>query len=120
MAFYDELKAEASALIAELGQDMTLVRPGATSGYDPVLGRPSTAADTLFPVKGILTSFKTGPGSDQANAKTQTRSAILQAVEQPAVGDRLQVGTEASWTVVDWEEVAPAGLALIYILQVQR
>lgn len=119
MGLYEELKADAYALLAELGQDMALVRPGEGQSYDPVLGRPSNAADQTFPAKGVIIDY-TAQEIDGTVVLAGDRKVILQAVEQPKPNDRLKVGTETTWNIVRWTEVAPAGLALIYQLQVRR
>lgn len=119
MGLYEELKADADALLTELGQDMLLVRPGDGQSYDPVLGRTSTAADETFSAKGVIVDYS-NQEIDGTVVQVGDRKVILQAVERPKPNDRLKVGAEAAWNIVSWKEVAPAGLALIYELQVRR
>lgn len=119
MGMYEDLKADADSLLSELGQDMSLVRPGTGQSYDPVLGRASASADSSFSAKGVMLAYESSE-IDGSNVQSGDRKVILQAVEQPKAADRLRVGLESSWTIVSWKEVAPAGLALIYELQVRR
>ncbi|QIQ65290.1 hypothetical protein 19_00015 [Pseudomonas phage Epa19] len=119
MGLYEELKADADALLQELGQEMVLVRPGTGQSHDPVTGAVSNAPDQQFYAFGVEIEYE-NKDVDGTIVKVGDKRVILQAVEPIQTGDRLRYGLSTSWSIVGWKAVAPAGLALIYELQVRR
>jgi hypothetical protein len=119
MAFYDEVAADADALIAELGTTSTLTRtvPG---GYDPDTGTTTGDVTTVYPctlaVIPIADKFVDG-----TRILTGDQEAYMSAVGlgDPMPGD-VVVWRGATYTTVKGEILAPAGTAVLYTLQLRK
>ena len=134
---YAELQAEASALLAEYGRSMKLVRVG-LSDIDPVTDEEVRGPDLVFDATGILASYHQNL-IDGSRIKAGDRKLILSADEPPLIEDKIRIFDPAltewerdpfwddkntkvgeTWTVFDVEAKQPAETVLVYILQVRR
>jgi len=114
---YAGLKLDVDELLAEFGTDCQITRsvPGTV---DTVTGTPSGGGEQVTNALGVLVSYEEKL-VDGATIMRGDRQAIVQAVIEPEFGDTF-VELGGSWSVVNVQAVNPAGLALVYILQVRR
>lgn len=117
MTFYSAAADTASRLLKTKGQVMFLRRKGVIQS-DPVAGTVTTSAPVDISVNGVLVGY-----SDQlvANGVVQKgdRRAIIEAgVTEPAGTDVLIISGRA-WTIINIEQVNPAGTPVLYFLQVR-
>lgn len=116
---YEGLRADVDALLAEFGQDCVLRRQGAPVVVDPVEGTVTGGAPEEFEVTGVVTDYE-DKLVDGETIKRGDRLVYVQALERPRIGDTFveQDGTE--WAVVDFDAVDPAGVAVVYSMQLRR
>ncbi|URA07139.1 virion structural protein [Xanthomonas phage Mallos] len=114
---YAGLKLEVDELLAEFGTDCQIKRelPGTV---DPVTGVPSGGNEQVTNVLGVLVSYEEKL-VDGETIMRGDRQALVQATVEPLFGDTF-VELGGSWSVVNVQAVNPAGVALVYILQVRR
>jgi hypothetical protein len=112
-AFYKELATNAGALLAEYGQQMSLIRTiGGT--IDPVTGQ-TTGITVTLPVIGIVSAMPEALVNGTSVLGTDMQITIDNQ-EQPAPDDVVQVGA-TRYKVMRVNAVAPAGYPVIYKLQ---
>ena len=115
---YAGLKAEVDALLVEFGQDCIIRRQSAAT-VDPVTGAVTPGATTNIPVVGCITDYA-DKLIDGTNIKRGDRLVYIQAVTPPKQGDLFIEANGTQWAMVDFDAVDPAGLALVYALQLRR
>jgi hypothetical protein len=118
MTDYAAKAKSASNMIRRSGQEMSLVY-GSVSGYGA--GVPDTPGDVTEYPWGVVTEY-----SDRDLANTQIKvgdkKVILEAIEgmpEPQTKDTLVIGT-VEHSIVNVKPVSPAGVAVIYEIQVRR
>ena len=118
MSEYTELHADVADVLTELGQPMTLVRPGAAADYDAVTGEVSDDPDTTYSAQGIVDTFSQRE-IDDTNIFIGDKKLLLQCAERPQPNDRVIAGSAPGWYVVNISEVNPGGTNICYELQVR-
>lgn len=119
MSFYPGLQSTAARLLADKGRQMTL-RKRTPGTYNPSTASAAlTTADTavtggVFDYAALLIDGT----SIQRGDKKVVLAAQGLAVE-PDTGDLLLIGG-VEFNVISVQPVAPAGVVVIYILQVRR
>jgi len=119
---YAAIAAEATQVIKDAGSVLTLVSTDGTDVYDPVTGT-STPADpgAETPFNGVMLNI------DQKYAQTiGTQNIELQdqliymepSVAVPTIGDKVLIAGE-TWAVVNVVVISPAGIPVLFILQVR-
>lgn len=119
---YSSIADGAHAAILDAGGPVTLIQPG-QSEYIPGQGTVQQPDIKTVGV-GVFFGYKQTDidgtliqtGDQQVYLSVQ---AEIGAMPKPATGDHIKVGTE-SWTVVQVETIAPAGIAVLYIAQVRK
>lgn len=120
MAFdYAALRVEVDKLLAEFGQQCQLRRAGAPVTVDPVAGTVSGAAEQSFDVVGVVVDYDEKL-VDGATIMRGDRLVYVQAVERPRQGDTFVEASGVQWSVVDFSAVDPAGVPVLFSLQVRR
>jgi len=117
---YDEIASTADELLAEFGQScvLTSITDGA---YDPETGEagtsttphPATAAVFAYPQRFV----------DGTLILTGDKRALVSPVGltvDPKPGDTLTDTASAVFQVIDAKPIAPAGVAVLWILQVRK
>lgn len=128
MTFYSALAKTALRLIKSKGQAMTLVR-GAVPVYNPATSTATSAATTSVVVYGTV---KHKPQDESAAGRRGDGMATPAGLEvvrgdkvvtigstyEPTLNDTLTIGG-VKHTILSIEAVAPAGVAVVYKLDVR-
>ena len=115
---YAGLKEEVDAILAEFGQDCIIHRATAPV-VDPVSGEVTPGGSQDIPVIGVITDYA-DKLIDGTNIKRGDRLVYIRAVTEPKQGDVFILASGQQWAMVDFDAVDPAGLALVYALQLRR
>jgi len=126
MSLYTSLAATASRLLATKGQAVTLTRT-ADKTYDPTTG--ATAGTPATEVgRGALLNYsdagRATASSDGSMAPKGRMKLVLATAgisKAPSIGDQValldETGTSKTWSILDCDTLAPAGVAVVYICQ---
>jgi hypothetical protein len=116
MGFYDGLKATAAALLSSKGQGMELL--SATAGtYDPATGSATETVSSSI-VTGIAVNYPDRE-IDGTQVQRGDRIVLISAVGAvPKASDVIVINGERN-KVMNCKNLAPAGLAVMYTLQVR-
>lgn len=117
MTFYADMAATAGELLAEFGQDVTLVR-GLTGAYTPATGT-ATVSGTNSYGKGVVLDYN--QRDIDGTLVRQGDQRVYLSVDvgvTPQTGDSLLIGGQ-KWSVVASRTLAPAGTAVIHDVQVR-
>ena len=107
----------ASDLITEFGMPVILQR---TSGgtFAPVTGQTIGATQSEITARGIQKSYKASL-IDGTRIKHGDKLFVLDDSQTPVLSDKVKVGAEY-WSIVSIDAVEPAGIALVYFVQVRK
>ncbi len=119
MTFYTDMRATAERLIREKGQAVTY-RHVVNGEYDPATGAAGTTV-TNHPARAAVFGFKNSDIDGTLILKTDKR--VLLACDslavEPSKDGRLQIGG-VDHEIVSVEPIAPAGTAVVYIVQARK
>lgn len=117
--FYDEMKEVTDELILEFGQHIVMTKKGKSAGgRDPVSGLPTPAEpDITINGEGVKTSYR--------KSEVDGQSVIFGDCKLVYVGDAPEIGMVTvingeSWRVMQPNAVNPAGITLLYNVQLRR
>ena len=114
---YAEIAAGALESISEAGQAVTLHRPGPPGPFVP--GQPVTPTVIDYPGTGALFGYKQRDIDGTLIKHGDQRLLLAPQIEvAPKTGDTVTVGAKV-YNVVDIGIVAPAGVAVLYKLQLR-
>lgn len=114
---YDEIAAGTLESIAEAGQPVTLHRKGPPGLFVP--GQPVTPAVLDYPGTGALFGYKQRDIDGTLIKHGDQRLLLAPQIEvAPKTGDTVTVGAKV-YNLVDVGIVAPAGVAVLYKLQLR-
>lgn len=116
---YDEIAAEALATLEEAGQPVVVHKPGAGGGYVPGVGVVPAEPARNFDGTGAMFGYK-AQNIDGVSVLQGDQRLLLapQIVEPPQVGWTV-TASGATYNIVRVERVAPAGMVVLYKLQVR-
>jgi hypothetical protein len=121
---YNEVAADALAILEEAGQDI-LIRVN-TPTYDPAT-RKNTNEPQDLPATGALVSFtQTRTQSDTQEDATAIRSTDKKLIVSPVGLPGEPKTTDKAivkgvvWNIVACKAIEPAGVPVLYILQVRK
>ena len=116
MSFYDDMASTSSRLISRFGQIFMLVRE--VDSIDPVTGVNTEGATRRYQVNGLL---KTYPDNliDGTRIKHSDRLIILDAKLEPLLTDKIRIQNN-DWNIENIKASSPAGVALVYFVQVRK
>lgn len=119
MTFYSELAADAKTLLAEFGQDVTLVTT--TQGSYDVNTSTSTPDSTVTQsgLKAVVTNYNQGE-IDGTKILQGDCKVIIESAATPSVNSIVTTADGTVFTVIDFVKIAPSGEAVIYKLQVRK
>ncbi len=115
--FYTGLKATAAGLLAEKGRAMTLHKrtPGA---YNPATGA-AAVTETDYACTGAEFDFPAQAIDETMILRGDKRVILSGLTVEPDAGDMLTSGTTKRH-IVGVKAVAPAGVVVVYIVQVRK
>lgn len=116
--FYNQMAGVARDLISRFGQEVKIIRASQASQPDPVTGATQPGDVLEFYPQGV---FRTYPANliDGTRIKAGDREIILDDTERPRMTDKIEVDDE-HWPIVDIQTAEPAGIPLVYFVQVRR
>ena len=119
MAFdYSGLAETARGLLAEYGQDVTFTRQG-SAVYDNETGQV-TSTETKFTAKGVIFPYKNGVSQVNGSLiEKGDQEVYWQGNTAPIPGDTVTVAN-VSYKVVSVMAIEPAGINVLYQIQVRR
>lgn len=117
MTFYAEMAATASELLAEFGQDVTLVREW-TGVYDPETGAAATCGMNSYGNGVVLDYNQRDIDGTVIRQGDQRVYLSVDVGVTPQTGDSLLIGGK-TWKVMASRTLAPAGTAVIHDCQVR-
>jgi hypothetical protein len=116
MTFYSGMQGVATELLTEFGQTITWSRT--TGGtFDPAEGTTTGGTTTNYSGYGALFDFNSNL-VDGDNIKATDKRLLLQSGDVPELNDVLTVNGTA-YTVLNIEELNPAGTTVKYELQLR-
>ena len=113
MSYYDGLKTEVSALLAELGQPVAFTRAGAGGVYDPLAGTFAGGAPLTRNGVGVVCRY-TFAEIDGVNVISSDRKMVYSG-ESVAVGDMYRTARVMHVGPVDPDESGP----IVYVIQLR-
>ena len=118
MSFYGDLAATADRSLQKFGASVTLLRTAA-GVYDPASGTTTTPKPVAYVGVGVALNYT---AQDMKNSLIQQGDQKLYisalGMVEPRPGDTVQFGGSA-YTVVDSKPLAPAGVAVLFEVQVR-
>lgn len=119
MTFYSDMATTADELITEFGQTVTL-KVSAGTAYDPETGA-SVVTYTDQPGHGCVVDFDKKL-IDGTKVRIGDKLVLLSplGVSEPKDGDQLVIGAETWQLVPPVTVTAPAGVAVLYEIQVRK
>lgn len=118
MTFYTELAADAKELLAEFGQDVTLVTTTQGS-YDVDTGTTTDSTVTQSGLKAVVTNYKQAE-IDGTKILQGDCKVIIESAATPSVNSTVTTADGTVFTVIDFVKIAPSGEAVIYKLRVRK
>jgi hypothetical protein len=119
---YASLQKTAANLLKNAGMPIVILRPDGTAGvYDPVTGTyAATGSDTSYTVSGVVVGVTVGYAMANAgNIEARDRLVYVSAGGVvPVPTDRVRIDG-AAWGIVKIDTIAPAGIPVLYTLQVR-
>ena len=114
-AFYNKMAKTAAKLINKFGKEFLVVRNIGRS-VDNITGAVTPGTTTTFKPKGIIVEYTTAEKQD-SRIEQGDRKLILDNTVKPLMTDRPTVDGK-KWTIKDIERSEPAGIPLVYFVQV--
>lgn len=115
---YDKLKSTARTLLRNFGQSMTLTRDVAGT-YDPTTGVMVNTQQT-FTDYGVVLPYGDGSSSVADSLIQQgDRQVFIQISTEPKTTDKITIAG-ATFNIVNVKPLEPAGINVLYELQVRK
>jgi hypothetical protein len=112
MAFYDDMATTVTELLTEFGVAITLTR---TDGvFDPVAAKTTSASDADVATIGVWQTIR-ATLVDGSRIRAGDKFLVIDASQAPRMSDKI-----AGWSIVEINEINPAGTVLAYRLQVRK
>lgn len=125
--FYEELIPDVIELLEELGQTLYLRRVVA-GVVDKLSSTVTGGAQQDIPVRGVILDYNdaigariaggSGPG-DGSTILAGDRRVLLDPQVEPLEGDLVVEGGRV-WSIIKFSSVNPAGVPMLYTLQVRK
>ncbi|WP_257292211.1 hypothetical protein [Endozoicomonas sp. ONNA1] len=115
--FYSQSAATASRLIKQFGKQVILARYG-EKVCDPITGACVSGEREELLFNGIISAVKLSQ-IDGVNIMQGDRMLLLDNSQVPEDTDKVLVSLE-EWQIINLEEVSPAGVAIVYRVQIRR
>lgn len=127
MGFYDEMAQTATEMIREFGWPMILRSSSPQDEYDPIEGTLTVEADGVVntPVFGVKIAPTVEYTQSMADGSVQSKDMLVYlepSAKYPNLEDVLVIEDQSVieiWQIVNVQEIKPAGVPLLYIVQVR-
>ena len=124
---YAEIAATATELIKEFGTQMILRSSSSEDVYDPVTGEttPGPSGSTDVPIFGVKVAPTVEYAQSLADGSVQARDMLIYmepSVKYPNLEDTIVIEDNTVievWQVVNVQEIKPATVPVLYIVQVR-
>ena len=123
---YDEIAVEATELIKEFGTQMILSGTAEAPVYDPVTGFETDPGDPLItPFFGVKVAPTVEYSQSIPDGSVQARDMLIYAepgIPYPNRQDTITINTRGAievWQIVNVQEITPADVPVLYIIQVR-
>ena len=116
--FYDAKAALVQNQLKRYGQPITLVRDIA-GVFDPITGAVSGGETQRLICSGILTNYQQSL-VDGERIQLGDKKLLLAPDNLPLMSDKIEDRHGQRWQIVRIESVSPAGVDLLYKIQVRR
>lgn len=118
MSFYSELATDADALLTEFGQSVTVRRQSA-GAYNPDTGASSITTTDVIGHGAVFD--RNAKDIDGAMIQHGDKQLLLSAsgMAKPSTADTVIIGGE-SWRVIDPQEISPAGIPVLYDINIRK
>lgn len=124
---YTELAVTATEMIKEFGTGMILRSSSSEDVYDPITGEttPGPGGPTDTPIFGVKAAPTTEYTQSMADGSVQATDMLIYmepSVRYPSLEDTIVIEDNAvieTWQVVNVQEIKPATVPLLYIVQVR-
>jgi len=117
MGFYDGMAETAAKLIGKFGADVVFQSTSAGT-FDPVIGETVGAITNETTTKGIQKRYSAAL-IDDTRIKSGDKLFVVDDSYKPLMSDKIKISTEY-WNIINIEEVTPAGVSLVYFVQVRK
>jgi hypothetical protein len=115
--FYESLGDTALSLLVKFGKSITLSRETGGS-IDPITGAVTAGTDTSVTTTGVLLSYP-DKMIDGTRILSSDRLLLLSNEQAPLPSDKPVIDGE-EWSIVNPDKISPAGIDVIYKIQVRR
>lgn len=117
MNFYEQMAETSVRLLTQFGTD-AILKQGGIAVLDKVAGSVSGAQITEKVVKGIVTEYNKSM-VDGETILVGDKKVIIAPTAKPEVGDTITINN-STWKILNVTESNPAGVPLVYFLQVRK
>ncbi len=115
---YKALRQDVTRILKDFGQPLRLVR-SKNPVANPVAGTVSDSGDVTYSIVGVITNYDARV-IDGDLIRSEDKEAYVQAFVEPQAGDTLVEATGREWAVVNFNSIEPAGISVLYTLQLRR
>ena len=127
MIDYADLAVTATELIKEFGTQMILRSNSVEDSYDPIEGEvtPGASGATDTPIFGVKLTPTVEYAQSMADGAVQSRDMLIYmepSVRYPELDDMIVIEDATvieTWQIVNVQEIKPATVPVLYILQVR-
>ena len=115
-AFYTQMAATALRLLQSYGKTVTLIR-GYGDNKDPVTGVEVETDYEELETTGILKLYESSL-IDGTRIKVTDRELVVSTEQAPTMADKVKIN-DVYWSILSVRPVNPAGVPVVYFLQVR-
>jgi len=117
-SFYEELKADAIALVTEFGQPATIIIQDVGATYDTATGALISGTDTNIAVNAVVDDKKLS-NRDGTKIKKDTKTVLVTGTDDIKPGYRILLSAEGTESEIkEASPIDPAGTILLWELEV--
>ena len=115
---YNSIKATARSLLAKFGQSMTLTK-SVSGSYNATTGENTLTTSTTTDIGVILPYGDAVNSAPDSLIKQNDQQIFIQMATVPTVTDKITVAS-VDYNIVSVKAIEPAGINVLYELQVRK